>query len=407
MPDLNRFFTDLGAGVSEQGKLLQSLWQKLNTPLQPITSDSSVEQMLADETTPLSLAANIIPPLAAVKRFRHMPSMIAKKLGQIQDTHKLTGGDVPTYHGSNVMFPDLPAFMTKDEYVLDQGIYDKTSKKIDYLSNRLANTDNTDLMRAFDDAIAEESGRPISARLRDIKERTRYSKAITKLREFMDQQEVPSVYSYLDPAPATEHGSRVAEVITDLSDHGYEPWDMKGHLKDHVSSPAMLEGKSDDVIRKIAEGEEKGYFKDPRLYKQELFEKNRDRAGMILDPVRYIDAELRNTATFNLTPTEDFVPQIATWDPNTKRRLNRYLVEDDPTEAPSFADVEGEHVGTMRPDSAFRIYDDFFKSLVRRGFAGGDDINAMKSLYKRTQRPSIVTDSPRLFDLPSIGRGRK
>ena len=61
MPDLNRFFGDLATGVGEQGKLLQSLWQKLNTPLQPSISDSSIEQILADETSPLNLAANFIP----------------------------------------------------------------------------------------------------------------------------------------------------------------------------------------------------------------------------------------------------------------------------------------------------------------------------------------------------------
>ena len=438
MPDLNRFFSDLGTGVSEQGKLLQSLWQKLNTPLQPATSQDIIDQILADETTPFNLAANFIPPLAAAKRFRHLPKMLADKFGEIQDMYKLSGGDMPVYHGSRgpigkrtdteefmrtvppgtpeddlmdlrkeyrAQNPTVPDFMTEE---LESPIYNKITDKINELAPRLMAMDPTGApLDDVPDHVLEQGKEAIWAYLNKdprVMAYNRLNAAQNKLREALAQHETPTLFQYFDPAAASEFGPYVTESIMDMSQHGYSPWDIKGKLGKKFTE-SELEAFIDDPNISV---EQFTKMKDTEsaqanLFKQRLYEQNIDKQGMILDPLQYINPKTRAQPTYAQTPTEDMIPQIMTWDPNIRRRFSQVLYDPDqavpmehgidPSTLQSLTDIH-------RP---MRTYDDYYRILEKLGHTDTSDIAGTLQDFRMTQRPSIVTRNPAMFDLP--GRG--
>ena len=295
-----------------------------------------------------------------------MPRIIAEKLGQIQDTHKLTGGDMPVYHGAKFVGEgkQLPDFRTTEllrhgDDVLEKIVNKRNKLDQDYLNLANAGRNKNRVYLSGWPVSKEEAvmGVPIPTRQEilddpDYQKFQRLEKIIDKLHDAEQNQVLPSLFDYFDPAAAGEFAETgVVESIMDMSNHGYHDWDIKGLLGQY--------GRT-----------------DPEGYKQMIYDKMRDRSGAVLDPVDYREAfkeklanlqqfeaeghqinrmmprikaerlpdgSIISNAAFNeeqrrlldadkirrkieqptypSAPSEDHVPQIMTWDPSTPRRM--------------------------------------------------------------------------------------
>lgn len=186
------------------------------------------------------------PLLAGIGLFPFIPDQLGRKLKKMAANRGMGGSNVPLYHGTPHKFRGLPEPRMDD---------------------------------ALDDVVARATS----------DEQEKWWDLLTEPGEFRIGSD--SVYHSLDPELAhffSKPYGKITEEATDLSNHGYAPWDLKGKM----SGP---------------------------YHKREIFENMLDegRSGVILDPMWYLKD--REIPTYSGTPIEDFVPQVVTWNPNTRR----------------------------------------------------------------------------------------
>ena len=254
-----------------------------------------IREGIADETSPLSLAVNLLPPLSAVKRFKNLPSVLAKRLGEIQEARGLSGGEVPVYHGTGSSFGNIHGSPSPDprlpNYLEDPSLAWSTpgvtdSDNVDFMERTHGNA----IHRKYDFdnyryGTSEEGLEPLET-------------VYHSLEPYQARQFARSTGTWRNPA----EGPRVIEEFMDLSDHAYSPWDLK----------------SDIDVEAV----------DRNLKKQGIYDRFSNHPGVVLDPMGY---PYRKVPSYPMTPAEDFSPQITTWDTETPRRYSNTFYPPDRT----------------------------------------------------------------------------